>query len=192
MYCETDTRFSLILKKSGRLSQGGFSMIEVLVSLVIISFALLGAAGLQAYAIRTNQGGNFRSQAVLLASDLAERMEANASTAINYTNYEQATSSKIDTTLNVQCISNICSPTQLADYDLSQWKNSISLTLPQSEWTVTRITSLGQNPSSYTIKISWVDREENVNYGAKALKGNSGTGDKMSYTATRTFFIDPP
>ena len=42
-------------------AQCGFSMIEVLVTLLIISLALLGTAGLQAYSMRLNQGGQFRT-----------------------------------------------------------------------------------------------------------------------------------
>ena len=51
--------------------QRGFSMIEVLVTLLIISLALLGTAGLQAFSMRLNQGGQFRTQAVFLVADLA-------------------------------------------------------------------------------------------------------------------------
>ena len=52
-------------------AQRGFSMIEVLVTLLIISLALLGTAGLQAYSMRLNQSGQFRTQAVFLVADLA-------------------------------------------------------------------------------------------------------------------------
>ena len=65
-----------------RLSQmRGFTMIEVLVTLVIIALTLLGTAGLQSYAMKMNQGGQLRTQAVVLALDLLERIEANNAAA---------------------------------------------------------------------------------------------------------------
>ena len=177
------------LNRLAHTGQGGFSMIEVLVTMLIISLALLGTVGLQTYALRTNQGGQFRSQAVFLVADMAERIEANSVAAVTSTAYVQSTSSTPDTILNATCSTGTCSPTDLAAYDLSQWKNAVFSTLPQSEWTVTR--TVTGNPSVYTIKVSWVDREERVTYGATASKSASGTGDKMSYTATRTVFNQP-
>ena len=55
--------------------QHGFSMIEILVTLLIIAMAMLGTAGMQAYALKVGQGGQFRNQAVFLAADMAERIE---------------------------------------------------------------------------------------------------------------------
>ena len=72
---------SNLTRPKARNTQRGFSMIEVLVTILIISLALLGTAGLQAYSMRLNQGGQFRSLAVFLAADLAERIEANKSSA---------------------------------------------------------------------------------------------------------------
>ena len=62
--------------------QRGFSMIEVLITLVIIATALLGTAGLQLQAMKLGKSGDFRTQAVFLANDLAERMEGNESAAV--------------------------------------------------------------------------------------------------------------
>jgi len=55
----------------------GFSLIEVLVALLVLSIGLLGIAMLQIQGVRFNYGSYSRSQAVLLANDFAERMYAN-------------------------------------------------------------------------------------------------------------------
>lgn len=167
----------------------GFSMIEVLVTLLIISLALLGTAGLQAYSMRLNQGGQFRSHAVFLASDLAERMEANRAAAIAG-NYVVATSS-VANAISTACLDGACTAANLAAFDLSQWQNAIAATLPQSSWAVTQ-TVVG-NPSVYTITISWVDRQSDTNYAAfDAAAGTgatqAGRGERFFYTATRTIF----
>ncbi len=167
----------------------GFSMIEILVTLAIISLALLGTAGLQAYSMRLNQGGQFRTHAVFLAADLSERMEANKVAAVAGS-YVLPTSS-VANVLNVFCTGNFCDAPTLAAYDLSQWQNAIAVVLPQASWTVAQ-TAAG-NPSTYTITISWVDRRgETTNAAFDAAPGlgvnAAGTGERFFYTATRTIF----
>jgi type IV pilus assembly protein PilV len=169
-----------------RNTQSGFSMIEVLVTLLIISLALLGTAGLQAHSMRLNQGGQFRTQAVFLAADLAERMEANKPGAMAGS-YAMASSSSANT-ISTACVTNACSATDLAAYDLSQWQNAVAVTLPQSSWTVV---NPGGSPSTVTITISWVDRRTDTTNAAATASSpvgsnDAGTGEKFSYTATRT------
>jgi len=153
-------------------SQQGFSMLEILITLVIVAIALLGTAGLQVYAMRVNQSGQFRTQAVFLASDLGERMEANkvAATAGNYA----LATTNAPSVAATDCSVSACDSGTLAAYDISQWETDIANLLPQASWTVTQTTA--GNPSTYDIVISWVDRSSN--------KGSSG--ETFSYTATRT------
>ncbi len=167
----------------------GFSMIEVLVTLLIISLALLGTAGMQAYAMRMNQGSQFRTQAVLLASDLAERMEANKVGAIAGSYVVARSSTPL--VLSTACANAPCTSAGLAAYDLSLWQNAMAATLPQASWAVAQ--TVTGNPSTYTITIGWVDRksdttsagyEEALELGSNA----AGTGERFFYTATRTVF----
>lgn len=64
-----------------RLQARGFSLVEVLVSIVILSFGLLGAVGLQAAALKNNRDARLQSEATHLARELAEMMRANARVA---------------------------------------------------------------------------------------------------------------
>ena len=162
------------------VKQRGFSMVEILVTLVIIATALLGTAGLQVYAMKVNKGSHIRTQAVFLASDIAERMEANKAAAVAGAgnNYEVATATAASTVTN-DCGANACNSADLADWDISQWENAIiALGLPQATWQITQ-TTVG-NPSTYSIVISWTDRRTNTQYAT------AGTGETFSYTATRT------
>jgi len=63
-------------------STRGFSLIEALVSLVVLSIGLLGVAGLQLTSLRSNQGAALRSQATFLAYDIIDRMRANSGAAL--------------------------------------------------------------------------------------------------------------
>jgi len=66
-------------------SQSGFSMIEVLVSLIILMVGLLGLAGLMAQSQRAQVDSYQRVQALILAKDMVSRINANRSTATNNT-----------------------------------------------------------------------------------------------------------
>lgn len=68
-------------KKPGS-GQRGSTLLEVLVSIVIIAFGLLGLAGLQATSVKSNLSAYQRSQATLLAYDLADRMRASRDNAL--------------------------------------------------------------------------------------------------------------
>ena len=169
--------------------QRGFSMIEVLVTLLIISLALLGTAGLQAYSMRLSQGGQFRTQAVFLTADLAERMEANRRGAVAG-DYVVA-NSNVPVAASTACVDAVCSADALAGFDLAQWQNAIAVTLPQSTWTVAQ--TVAGNPTTYTITISWVDRLSDTTVEAHDNTSQlgvdaAGTGERFFYTATRTIF----
>ena len=176
-------------------SEGGFSMIEVLVTLLIISLALLGTAGLQAYSMRLNQGGQFRSLAVFLAADLAERMEANRTSALAG-GYVVPSTLGADflaggAAVSTACVTAACSPAALAAYDLSQWQSAVATTLPQCSWSVAQTVSGSQR--TYTVTLNWVDRKTNANSAAADANSSfgsnaAGTGEKFSYTSSRTFF----
>lgn len=60
----------------------GFSLVEVLVALVLLSVGLLGLAGLQTRGVRDNHGAYLRTQATLCVKDLVDRMRANRPAAL--------------------------------------------------------------------------------------------------------------
>lgn len=162
--------------------QRGFSMLEVLITMVIIATALFGTAGLQLYAMRYGQSGQFRSQAVFLASDIAERMDANKLAAVNFGSYDLPLTSTPGTQ-SVNCASSDCSEPQLAAWDLIDWGNAVHRLLPEASWQVTQI-AVG-NPSTYQIVINWTDRRSNTQYAT------AGTGEAFAFTTTRTLYVPP-
>ncbi|MDO6749493.1 type IV pilus modification protein PilV, partial [Gilvimarinus sp. 1_MG-2023] len=90
-----------------------FGLIEVLVSIVIVSIGLLGLAGLQTRALQENNAAYLRSQAGILVYDMFERLRSNSQGAAS-DNYNTATTSTTDDTL--------------AATDLLDWKSEISRT----------------------------------------------------------------
>jgi hypothetical protein len=89
------------------------------------------------------------------------------------------------------CIDAPCGPAALAAFDLAQWQNAVTATLPQSSWTVAH--NGPANPITYTITLGWVDRAvdtTNAAFNAASQLGSNagGTGERFFYTATRTIF----
>ena len=67
-----------------RSRQGGFTLIEVLVSVVILAIGLLGLAGMQAAGLKLNHDSFLRSKATLAAYDMADRIRANRDFKADY------------------------------------------------------------------------------------------------------------
>ncbi len=109
-------------------SQAGFTLVEVLVSALLLSIGLVGLAGLQAASLVNNNSSFMRSQVMALAYDLADRMRANVpgSNANNYDPTLAAVTATCTTTVG-------CSPQQLAQNDLAEWNAAIGTHLPLGE-----------------------------------------------------------
>ncbi len=65
-----------------RRPTSGYTLVEVLVAVVILSVGLLGLAGMQARGMRNSHDAYLRSQAAILAYDIADRMRANRDAAL--------------------------------------------------------------------------------------------------------------
>lgn len=95
-------------------SQHGFSMIEVLVTLVILAFGILGLAGMQSVGLKNSQASLHRSQASLVAYDIIDRMRSNC-LAARGGDYNITLSAATPTANST-----------MAQSDLNQWRTSIS------------------------------------------------------------------
>ena len=129
----------------------GFTLLEVLIALLVLSVGLLGLAGLQTRGLATGHNAYLRSQAVLLAQDMAERIRVN-------TNYVFSTESSSDNNYSIDygqdlgsgdCVNNGCNPTEIASFDVNQWLANIRNTLPSGDGSIAKI------GNSYTITIRW-------------------------------------
>lgn len=130
----------------------GFTLIEVLITMVVLAVGLLGLAGLQITSLKNNQSAYHRSQANQLAYDIIDRMRAN-----NFTDSASGDQSTVTyitgtATAHSDCLTLAgCSPTEMAENDLFQWQDALNKILPNGQGSISMAGGL------YTITILWDD-----------------------------------
>ncbi len=144
----------------------GFSLIEVLIALVVLAIGLLGLATLQMTSLQFNSDAYLRSQATVLAYDVADRMRSNM-TGVIAGNYTVAAEANANTTVATYaaCSASTCNCTgtascsvaNMALYDLGTWYDRLDKTLPGSSTKRATIENLGNREFRITIK--WDERD---------------------------------
>ena len=154
----------------------GFSLIEVLIALVILSVGLLGIAAMVSVSLKSKDSSYYQTQATALAQSILDRMRANRGQVeigtynINFT----------DATTAQACLGSgaACTPAQVAASDLYDWRYNITNTFPSSS-TVTASGSIATvavgSSTQATISIQWSDARANQAVGSTA-------SDTMTYT----------
>jgi type IV pilus assembly protein PilV len=107
----------------------GFSLLEVLVAMTLLALGVLGMGGLQLSVLRSQQDAQFRTEATLLAADLLERAIMNRGES-----YTLAFSA--EPPLAPDCLSQPCTPPQLARFDLARWRALLAEALPEGNGAV--------------------------------------------------------
>ena len=131
-------------------SQKGFSLLEILITIIVMSFGLLGMAALIIAGARGNNIAYYRSIASKQTEDIADRMRANQA-GIIAGSYDALTAT-IPTSSD--CITNSCSATQIASFDHAQWNTANAGLLPNGVGTVT-----GSIAAGYVITLRWTEKE---------------------------------
>jgi len=129
----------------------GFTLLEVLVALLVLSIGLLGLAGMQTLSLRNNQSAFQRSQAVVLAYDALDRVRGNRDQAASYVTAFDETSANFTTT---NCPTAGCTTAQMAENDLAAWKAGVAR-LPAGAGQIT----IGANNKA-TVEVRWSDNRD--------------------------------
>jgi len=138
--------------RSSTHPQSGFTMVEVLVALVVLAIGLLGIAALYLNSLQSGRTAIFRTEAVNLAADLADRIRMNRTAQASYGTLYADTEAVVgacETTGG-------CSDADLASTDLAEWKADIAARLPEGEGqvAVTLPVAAGE-PATYVVSIRW-------------------------------------
>ena len=114
----------------------GFTLIEALVALLVISIGMLGIAALQAETLRSGRSAQLRTQAVSIASDLGDRIRANRAPVDAYSGAGSSARARAD---------------------LDEWHDLVASQLPDGHGAVRFVAGTATTPASYTIRVSWTD-----------------------------------
>jgi type IV pilus assembly protein PilV len=121
----------------------GFSLIEVLITILIFAVGLLGMAALQAVSMRSNQSANFRTQATALAYMIIDRMHANAD-AIARGGYLAGLEAG-------DCATGPDDGAETAAYDIAEWRQQLACQLPEGQG------AIWSESNGVHVQITWTD-----------------------------------
>lgn len=134
----------MIIARSPAVSpkQTGFALIEALIAVLVLSVGLIGLAALQTVSLKMSHGAYLRSQATMLASEIADAMRVNRGAAASYAGtYAAVQCNKID-------FLRATSGTT-ASADLGEWRNRLACLLPGGSG------SIAISGSRATITVIW-------------------------------------
>lgn len=158
----------------GRCS--GFTLIEILVTLFILAIGLLGLAGLLFEGMRNNQGAYLRTQASILAYDMADRMRANRTEAENgsYGNFSTATVNPVQVPA---CAAQAggCSASDQVTVDQMEWTRLLRGTGNGMAMVPGGVGTIAFNAATniYTITIQWTEGSREGDAGENIAGDNS-------------------
>ena len=113
-------------------AQRGASLIEVLVTMLLLSFAMLAMANMHAMSLKYVKMAEFRGIATELALDMSDRMRANGTAGPNNNYTYTAAYSSTPSAVTVPACANAarCLPAEMAAIDLAEIRNTARLSLP--------------------------------------------------------------
>jgi type IV pilus assembly protein PilV len=145
---------TLGITRSNARRVAGFTLIEVLIALVILSVGMLGIAGLYVTSMQAGRTSILRHNAVTLAGDIADRIRANPRAGPAYA-LAGANNNCVDGGIN-------CTLGQMAAHDIFLWDQQAANTMPNG--TVNIVFNNGVVPPTYQITVAWTEPGENLTY----------------------------
>lgn len=177
----------------------GFTLIEVLVALIVLSVGLLGIAKMEALALSNTSVASRRSLAAIEAASLADSMHANRG--------YWATAANANITVTGATVTNApgnvaatCSPppagapcgaADLASYDLQAWANGLSAVLPSDQ---AAVSCNATTPIECSITLQWSEQALGLNNAqaqAASTPANETQANTTIQNATYTLYVQP-
>jgi type IV pilus assembly protein PilV len=178
----------------------GFSLVEVMVSVIIIAVGMLGIAKMHALALASTGTARMRSIAAIQAASLAAAMHTNriywAAAGVPPATITITGKAISDATLGAttDCTSAsgrakpYCTSVQLAAYDLQTWAANLTALLPNDTATIT-CPNTPNIPVTCTIQIAWVESAVGVN--AQETTQAAAAGPAAFQKPTYTLYVEP-
>ena len=133
----------------------GFSIVEVLVSMVILSVGVLALSVLQLSSLQNTQGGHMRSQATMLAYDIIDAMRANSPAVVN-NDYALGLQEVTPQAIDCYGMDANCTPTDIANSDLNRWRTVLGMYLPGGTGQI-ETNAVGGAIATAVVTVQWTD-----------------------------------
>jgi type IV pilus assembly protein PilV len=150
----------------GRFIESGFTLLEVLIALLVMSIGLLGIGKMMMLSARANDSAYMRSQATALAYTILDDMRANRATAISQ-GYDTAQVAPAQ--LACATAAPGCTAGQVAQNDTFLWNQALATALPNGAGTVVTAvapdSTTGANNVTATITVTWSDKVAEQSFG---------------------------
>ncbi|HZF14392.1 MAG TPA: type IV pilus modification protein PilV [Steroidobacteraceae bacterium] len=152
----------MTLRFSNQRRARGFSIVEAMVALIVMSVGMLGIAGLYVSSLKAGRTAILRTQAVNFASDIADRIRANRTGKNAY-----------DTTLYAPCTgapgagatAAETAARNLAATDVCTWRNAVQASLPQANISCAFTAGVPAGmPNNYVVTVTWREPGEAANF----------------------------
>ena len=131
----------------------GFSLLEAMVALVVLSVGMLGIAALHGQSLTAGRTAQLRTHAVNLAGDMADRIRINRLGAAAYEGPAANNECDPQTGGGVDC-----TPAEMAAHDLFVWHAQLARLLPNGAGSVDY--DGAAEPPTYTIDVTWTEPGE--------------------------------
>jgi len=154
-------------------AQQGATLIEILVTMLVVAIGLLGAGGLQLSATRYQQTAHIRSQAVLQAQFITEKIRANSNAILNAAPLDAASSYLAPEAYAAATLAALpadpgcggataCTSPQSAVKDMRDWRTAIQA-LPQGRGAIFPVTIAGgvTDQAARQVVVMWQEKQQN-------------------------------
>lgn len=131
-------------------TERGVTLIEVLVTLVLVAIGLSGMMAMQARGVQQNQSAYLRTQAVMMASDMADRIRLNRQAALADA-YTLTLSQTVDA---FKSNAGLAAGPALANNDIYDWLGRVTAYLPEGDAAISR------KDQTMTITVNWNGRRD--------------------------------
>jgi type IV pilus assembly protein PilV len=189
----------IMTKRSG---SAGFSLIEVMVAVLVISVGLLGIAKMQALAISNTGNSRLRALVAMQASGLASAMQADRSywatvptvgkdltATISGSSITAASDSTLTTGQKCEdpAAPPVCTAPQMAAYDLQQWASDLNNLVPNETVSIGCNLPTATSYVTCTITVSWNENLVNSN----SAQQTNATVQAALATPTYVLIVQP-
>lgn len=124
-------------------SARGFTLVEVLVALLVLSIGMLGIAALYLDSLRASRAALYRTQAVALASDIGDRIRANRNPIDAYD-------------CGGECVAGT-GGNDVAVTDINAWLANVQRELPGGTCSLTFTAGAANAPNVYDVAVTWTE-----------------------------------